>query len=153
MATAEKWHKFKPLPTNILERIARLPEYLSQTHVQLAYLFGSLAKEAQGEDVDLALLMAEGGKRPYQLHDDLSAQLNIERLDIVDLRRASPLLRFEIISSGNCIYAVNEAIQLDFELATVREYKDTAYLRQKQVHLLQERMTKWSLNTTALPSD
>ena len=152
MAIAEKWHRFKPLPQDILERVARLPAYLSQKNVQLAYLFGSLAQTGQGEDVDLALLTDEE-ERPYHLHNNLSAQLGIERLDIVDLRRASPVLCFEIISTGNCIYAANETIQLDFELETMRLYKDTAWMRSQQAFLLQERMKQWSSNTIVSPSD
>jgi hypothetical protein len=151
MSTAAKYHKFKPLPDDIQSRLKILPRQLAQTGVLLAYLFGSMAQAGEGQDVDLALLMPEG-ERPYHLRQALSDWLASERLDIVDLRRASPVLRFEIISTGRCLYAGNDTIQLDFERQTLRQYKDTAWLRQKQVQLLQERMKQWSSNATVLPN-
>jgi hypothetical protein len=151
MAMADKYHKFKALPDDILTRLQQLPQYLAQSDVLLAYLFGSLAQAGKGQDVDLALLMPEG-ERPYHLRQALSDWLATERLDIVDLRRAAPVLRFEIISTGRCLFAYNDTIQLDFERQTLRQYKDTAWLRQKQLQLLHERMNQWSSNMTALPN-
>jgi len=64
MATADKYYKFKALPDDILIRLQQLPQYLAQSDVLLAYLFGSLAQAGKGQDVDLALLMPKG-ERPY----------------------------------------------------------------------------------------
>lgn len=152
MIAMNKWHKFKPLPHDILQRLERLTAIFSTEDVQLTYLFGSLAQNEDANDVDLALLMT-AEKRPYQLHTLIANTLEIERVDIVDLRRASPVLAYEIITTGRCIYAVNETIQLEFECHILRQYKDTAWLRQKQELLLKERMKQWSSNTIALPSD
>jgi predicted nucleotidyltransferase len=152
MATAAKWRKFQPLPPDIRERLTQLPALLDEQDVRLAYLFGSLAQGDEGKDVDLALLTPKE-KRPYRLRPILTAHLGTERLDIVDLRRAPPVLAFEIISEGQCLYAYDDEIQLQFELRTLRQYKDTAWLRRRQDRLLKERMKQWSSSKKASEND
>ncbi len=66
--------------------------------------------------------------------------LGTERLDLVDLRRASPVLRFEILRTGQLLYAADQALSERFELATLRVYRDTAWLRRQQRAYLRERM-------------
>ncbi|MFQ5399998.1 MAG: nucleotidyltransferase domain-containing protein [Anaerolineae bacterium] len=148
MGTADKWHRFRELPADIQTRLQQLPALFAREGVLLTYLFGSLARAETGQDVDLALLMPEE-KRPYRLHQPIADTLGIERLDIIDLRRASPVLRYEIISTGLCIYAADDDIQLDCELKWLREYRDTAWLRRRQDGLLAERMKQWSSDATA----
>lgn len=151
MTAMDKWHKFKPLPPDIRQSVAQLTPFFTAEGVLLAYLFGSLTQNDDARDVDLALLMP-ADKRPFHLHTPLTHILNTERLDIVDLRRAAPVLAFDIITTGQCLYASNETIQLDFERHILRQYKDTNWLRQKQEKLLKERMKQWSSNTTASPN-
>lgn len=147
MGTTEKWDRFEPLAANIHAALKRLPELLGQTDVLLVYLFGSLAQENKGNDVDLAILTDKTA--PYTFRDRLTAFLGTERLDIVDLRRASPAFCFEIIRAGQLLYAVDEEVRLQYELSVVRQYHDTAYLRQRQEEGLKRRMAAWSSNTAA----
>jgi predicted nucleotidyltransferase len=140
----KKWHRMKPLPQDIAVRLAQLPSLLAAEGVQLAYLFGSLAQQTKGNDVDLALLMPPD-QLPYRLRDKLTTFLKTERLDIVDLRRANNVLRFEIISSGRCLYASDDDQKQDFELETVRVYHDREIPRRRQEAILRERM-KWLSN-------
>jgi uncharacterized protein len=149
MGTPDQWYKFEPLPADIGERIWRtLPGFLAQQDVVLAYLFGSLAQERAANDVDIALLMSDA-LPAYPLRQQIADWLNIERIDVVDLRHASPVLRFEIISSGKLLYASREAMRHQFEMAVLREYKDTAYLRRRQKQMLRERTAVWLSNTKA----
>ncbi len=145
MGSMEKWKGFASLSPTIQSALQRLPELLSTTDVVLVYLFGSLAEGKMGNDVDLALLTEN--TLPYSLRDELITFLGTERLDIVDLKRASPAFCFEIIRSGQIVYAADEEMQLQFELSVVRKYHDTAYLRQKQEEGLRRRMAAWSSNT------
>jgi len=149
MSTSEQWHKFESLPTDIHERVwQKLPALLAQQGVLLAYLFGSLAQERTANDVDIALLMP--GEQPaYPLRQQIAAWLDIQRVDVVDLRLAAPVLRFEIISTGSLLYAKSENGRHEFEMSVLREYKDTAYLRRRQEQMLRERMTAWSSNERA----
>ena len=139
MSIAERWRRHEKLPEEIEERLVSLPELLASRGVRLAYLFGSLAHGKIGNDVDLAILT--DADPPYRLRNDICAWLDTERLDIVDLRRASPVLRMEVIQTGRLLYAADEAIRLDFVLETLRDYRDTAYLRQQQERLLRRRLT------------
>jgi uncharacterized protein len=115
--------------------------------VLLVYLFGSLAEDNEGNDVDLAILTDK--TPPYTLRDELTAFLGTERLDIVDLRHTSPAFCFEIIRAGQLLYAVDEEMRLQYELSVVRQYHDTAYLRQRQEEGLKRRMAAWSSSTAA----
>ena len=145
MGSTEKWKGFAPLSPTIQLALKRLPELLSASDALLAYLFGSLTEGPMGNDVDLAILTEN--TPPYSFRDELIAFLGTERLDIVDLNRASPAFCFDIIRSGQLLYAVDEEIQLQFELGVVRQYHDTAYLRQKQEKGLRRRRAAWSSNT------
>ena len=142
MGTAEKWKGFVPLPPTIQSALNRLPELFSNTDVLLVYLFGSLAGDDKGHDVDLAILTEK--TPPHTFRNELMTFLGTERLDIVDLGRASPAFCFEIIRAGQILYAVDEEMRLQFELGVVRQYHDTAYLRQRQEEGLRRRMAAWS---------
>ena len=145
---SEKWIRTKPVPPDIDQRLAQLPALLAAEGVLLAYLFGSLAQQANGNDIDLALLLPPEAK-PYRLRDKLTDFLGTQRLDIVDLRRANSVLRFEIISTGRCLYAANDDLRLEFELATVRVYHDREIPRRRQEALLRERMEWLSSEKTS----
>ena len=144
MSNVERWQKFKPLPGDIDLRLAHLQPLLKQNQVQLAYLFGSLARDESGHDVDLAILSKQ--EIELDLYLTLTEALGTERIDLVDLKTASPAVRFEIIRTGRLIFADNEHSQLDFELETLRVYKDTAWMRRRQEMTLRERLLEWSLN-------
>lgn len=144
MTTPEKWHRFRELPSDIRQRLPRLKSLLVEEGALLAYVFGSLVQtERPPQDVDLALLMPEDNP-PYRLRSHINERLGTQRLDLVDLRRASPVLRFEVISSGYCLYAAGEDLQFEFEMNTIRVYQDTHYWRGQQEALLKERMQAWS---------
>ena len=154
MSNPERWQRTKPLPADIEERLAQLPCFLAQEGVVLAYLFGSLAHEdapGRRQDVDLALLTS--GRPVYELRDAISNRLGTQRLDLIDLHRASPVLRFEIISTGRPLYVRDEEERLEFELAALRQYRDTAPRRRRQSQLLRERMQAWLSKEAASKND
>lgn len=108
----------------------------------LAYLFGSLAHGDTGQDVDLAIL--PGRKSLASLRQKLWQILDTQRLDLVNLKTAPPVLRFEIIKNGRLIYKRDENAENNFELATLKLYKDTAYLRKKTGGSPQKKDRGWS---------
>lgn len=93
-------------------------------------------------DVDLAVLTAE--EPAYEFRDDLQRALGTQRLDLVDLRRASPLLRFHVVRDGRLLYALDDGTLNRFELDTLHLYRDTAPLRRRHREILRERMDAWS---------
>ena len=56
------------------------------------------------------------------------------------MKTASPVLRFEVVKNGILLYKKNEDVENAFELAVLREYKDTAYMRKKQANILKKRI-------------
>lgn len=111
----------------------------------LAYLFGSLASKDEKlsrprppGDVDLAILTKEGSA--YELLEAVVDALGTDRLDLVDLRKASPILRFEILRSGRPIYISDEDLRERYEMETIYLYRDTEPMRKRQREALKERM-------------
>lgn len=142
MSIVERWKKFRELPSNTEQRLEQLIPLFEREEVQLAYLFGSLSQSQQGQDVDLAILTRNGPAS--RLRAAIIEGLDTERLDLVDLRNASPVLRFEILRTGQLLYAADEGSRERFEFATLRLYRDTAPLRRQQCEYLRRRMVKWS---------
>lgn len=142
MSIPERWDRFSELPSDIKQRLAQLIPLFEREGVQLAYLFGSLGQGQPGHDVDLAILTRS--ELAFRLRGAITECLGTERLDLVDLRRASPVLRFEILRTGQLLYAADQALSERFEMATLQVYQDTAWLRRQQRAYLRERMELWS---------
>jgi predicted nucleotidyltransferase len=122
--------------------LARLIPLFEREGVQLAFLFGSLGQGQPGHDVDLAILTR--GEPAFRLREAITECLGTERLDLVDLGHASPVLRFEILRTGQLLYAADQEVNERFEMATLQVYRDTARLRRRQRAYLRERMELWS---------
>jgi predicted nucleotidyltransferase len=142
VSIVERWTKFRELPHNINQRLARLIPLFKKEEVLLAYVFGSLSRDQTGHDVDLAILTRTGPAFP--LRAAITDCLGTERVDLVDLRRASLVLRFEILRSGRLLYTADPLLSDRFELDTLHLYRDAAWLRRRQREYLQERMERWS---------
>ena len=140
MSIAERWQRFRELPPDIEAALERLIPLFENEGVLLAYLFGSLSRGEAGQDVDLAVLTYD--TPAFRLREAIADCLATERLDLVDLRRASPVLRFEILRTGRPIYAADEETQAQFELATLHLYRDTHPLRRRQSEILRRRMAR-----------
>ncbi|MBK8904510.1 MAG: hypothetical protein IPM53_25250 [Anaerolineaceae bacterium] len=147
MGSVEKWKGFAPLEPEVQSALRRLSTLFCETDVILVYLFGSLVEGKAGNDVDLAIWAEQ--TPAFKFREELVTFLGTERVDIVDLRRTSPAFCFEIIRTGQILYAANDESRLQFELKVVREYHDTAYLRQRQEEGLRRRMVAWSSSTAA----
>ena len=141
MGIAERWKRFPALPQDIEEALGRLTPLFEREGVLLAYLFGSTRQGQAGQDVDLAILRGDGPV--FRLREAIMEALGTQRVDLVDLRSAPPVLRFEIISTGRPLYAVSAEAREHFELDTLHLYRDTAPLRRRQRKYLKERMAEW----------
>lgn len=141
MGIAERWLRFKPLPPDIRERPGLLKPVFRRDGVRLADLFGSLAAGREPDDVDLAVLPRNGDLSP--LRQAIMKDLDTERVDLVNLKAASPVLKFEVVSSGRLICKTDDMTENEFETAVLREYHDTAHLRARQAEMLRERTSLW----------
>jgi predicted nucleotidyltransferase len=140
---AERWKGFRELPEHMEQALDNLVPLFEQEGVLLAYVFGSLAKGRSAHDVGIAILIRE--KPAYTLRGKIYEYLGTERVDLVDLSKAPPLLRFEIVRSGRCLHARDKEVLNRFEMETIHLYRDTAYLRKRQLDVLKRRISRWSM--------
>jgi hypothetical protein len=87
--------------------------------------------------------IAERWRRFRELPPDILLRLN----------GLAPLLKGEgvllaYLCSARILYAAAEEQRLTYELAVLRQYKDTAYLRRQQEQILRRSLEAWSLNVT-----
>jgi|GEM_PF-3504014 len=75
--------------------------------------------EREPHDLDLALLTKD--QPAWKLWDAIAEAVGSEQPDLVDLRRASPVLLFEIISVRNLLYASDESLSSLFEKCVIFE--------------------------------
>ncbi len=137
------------LSLDLEEALNRLNRLFATKHVALAYLFGSYAAGTNdpSSDIDLAVLIADQKKQDKVLNlllfTDIQQALGTERFDLLMLDKASPLMKMEIVRSGRVIYARTEDELNNFEMKTIQEYLDTAYLRKVQNQYLKKRVEQW----------
>jgi predicted nucleotidyltransferase len=117
--------------SDLAQRISeQLRPLFNRPDLQMVILFGSQAAgEARHEsDLDLALL----GDHPLDLISFTTETIRLlkeSRVDLVDLRRASPLLKMEVVRKGLLLYERSPGTYLDFCSLAIRRYIDTKKLR------------------------
>lgn len=127
MSVAEKYRHLPPLPSDLRERLERLPDILRRHPVRIAYLFGSATHAPeQCQDVDIAVLPDKGFSYT-RLYANLSLALCTDRLDLVDLRLAPPYLVGEILLKGRCILAESEEKRAQFEHGKRSEWRENRH--------------------------
>lgn len=113
--------------------LTQLPE------VQLIALFGSRAKRTATarSDWDLAVAKTPGsyeGMQYFVLQEKISELLEIsfDKIDLIDLRTASPLLSFAIAREGKPLYESIPGTFRVFQVRASKVYADTAKVRRLQ---------------------
>jgi predicted nucleotidyltransferase len=128
---------FKPAPPEALARVCR------RYGLSLLVLFGSHVKGRvhPNSDVDIAVL-PEKRRRPnlLSLYVDLVPALGSDRLDIVDLRRAPPLLAWNVAREGVLLYAADAWEWTTYRIQAMKNWDDVrrfrrAWLREAEVFL------------------
>ena len=106
--------------------------------LELIVLFGSAAsgRARSRSDVDVAVLN-RGGADLDALFLALAPRLKTDRLDLVDLRRAGPLLAFEVARSGVVLFERSPGVFRQFQSLASRRYADTKKLRDAQRRSIQ----------------
>jgi len=129
---------------NIGEIKNRLSPLFNDEGLRLVLLFGSVAsgKECQESDIDLGFLF----DRPLDilgLTNRVIQLLRTDRVDVIDLRRASPLLKYSVIRQGEALFEQTPGLFNIFQSLTFRIYVDAKKLRdaqEKAIHnFLEER--------------
>jgi predicted nucleotidyltransferase len=137
------------MPTSAAEevaaRVADLPGAMPT--LELLVLFGSTVKGRRraGSDLDFAA-RSEGPTDLDALYLALAGRLGTDRLDLIDLRRAGPLLAFEVARSGRLLFERRRGMFREFQSLASRRYCDTTKLR-----VAQQRAIRVFLERDGLP--
>lgn len=118
---------------DLLEKLERFIHQISEEYsIEFTYLFGSFATETENKesDIDIAIMFQEKyeGKREVIVKGniiDRGMKHFQNRIDVVSLHRASPLLKYQIVKNG--IVLKESKKRAEFESLTVREYFDFSY--------------------------
>lgn len=148
MAVAEKWKGFSKLPVDIKIRLGQTEGLWKQReNILLVYLFGSLLNQQIAyppNDVDFAILF--NTRQSYgeitALLEKLYNILGTKRIHMLDLNRANPVLKFDIVSSGKLLFSRDAGILNRFEHRVIKEHMDTEYLRKIQRWYLKDKASK-----------
>lgn len=128
-------------PELVAQRLADLP--LAAPDLLLLVLFGSLVKgrtRLKG-DVDLGV-QCDGPADLDAMYLAIAPRLGTDRVDLIDLRRAGPLLAFEVARTGRLLFERRPGAFRAFQSLASRRYCDTVKLRQAErraIHVFLER--------------
>jgi predicted nucleotidyltransferase len=127
------------LPAAAEDLAARLRDLAAVApDIELVVLFGSVAtgRARARSDVDVAVRGA-GPANLDELYRVLAPRIGTARLDLVDLRRASPLLMMEVARRGRLLFERHPGAFRQFQALASRRYCDTAKLRRAQRRAIQ----------------
>lgn len=121
------------LEFNIEEIKDSLAPLFDEESLRLVLLFGSVAlgKECQGSDIDLGFLF----DKPIDilgLTNRVIRLLRTDRVDVIDLSRASPILKFSAIRHCKVLFEKTPGLFNIFQSLTFRIYVDAKKLRDAQ---------------------
>lgn len=108
----------------------RLAPLCANPDVEVMILFGSAVEGATHPESDLDVAIQ--GRHPLDvvaITDQVIRLLRTDRVDVVDLRRVSPLLMMEVARRGKLLYERKPGDYAAFCSLAHRRYVDTAKLR------------------------
>jgi predicted nucleotidyltransferase len=111
--------------------------------IRLLLAFGSYQTErfTKDSDIDLGYLAKRdfGPEEELQLLKDLVLLYRRDRIDLVNLKKASPLLMYETATHGKVLYEENASF-LRFKLKASARYADTEHLRRMRRNYLNKEL-------------
>ena len=116
-----------PLVDEIRERLTPL---FQDEGLRLVLLFGSsvTGKMHRHSDIDLAFLF-DRDMDIIALTNNVIRLLHTDNVDVIDMKHASPLLRFSVVKNGRLLYERLQGEFNSFSSLTFRRYVDTKKLR------------------------
>jgi predicted nucleotidyltransferase len=129
MSVKERWKGTKQIKFSTDEAMTLMLSVLKTEHcILIAYLFGSRVtkKDDLSSDIDIAIYTSDdfSWQDYYLLYGNLTKRLHSDRLDLVWLNRAEPILSFDVIKNGKVLFFNNADTLNDFELKVKKRYYD-----------------------------
>jgi uncharacterized protein len=116
----------------------KLTPLFEEEGLQLILLFGSAAAGTahRKSDIDLGFLFKKSVDL-LALTNRVIRLLHTDRVDVVDLRRASPLLNFSVAKKGILLYERSNSVFNEFCSLAFRRYVDSKKLRDRRAEVIQ----------------
>ena len=109
----------------------QLVRIFKKQRVLFAYLFGSQAKGTAGSlsDIDIAVYFDEEAAAEHfdlklRVLGEITDLYKTDKVDLVVLNDAPPLLAHRILQGGLLIFSDNEKMRLEYEVRAVLKYLD-----------------------------
>lgn len=111
----------------------KLTPLFCNKELRFALLFGSsvTGKMHRHSDIDIAFLY-DRDVDILALTNDVIRLLHTDNVDVIDLKHASPLLRFSVAKNGRLLYERSQGEFNSFYSLAFRRYVDTKKLRDMQ---------------------
>jgi predicted nucleotidyltransferase len=128
--------------------------FINRSEITLAYVFGSLMNKSKEyvHDIDIAVFVIPAELKklnqatPYgymaQLSSEFAHRLRCDRIDLVILNAAPPVLLKEVISKGKPIYCASDVERIKFEISALQRHADTSHLRKIKRLYMRKRIAK-----------
>jgi len=121
MAIKQRWYKTKPIRLTTEEALANiLPLFKADSRILIAYLFGSRVnkEDMKNSDIDLAIYTTGQfqWKDYYLIYSEITKTLHSDRVDLVWLNHAEPILSFEILKTSKVVFYRDPDMLNDYEL-------------------------------------
>lgn len=113
-------------------RVPGVAAGLAAAHdLDLLLAFGSAVRDGgEPRDLDLAAL-SRARLDPLRLLHDLYGLTTLEAVDLLDLRRAGPVARFEALDGGVILFEARPGLFAGAHMAAVAQKADTAEFRRR----------------------
>ncbi len=136
MSVKERWKGTKEIKITSEQVISLiLPLLKKKKEILFIYLFGSRSssQDSPSSDVDIAVYTTKSFSWDdyYLLYGDLTKSLHSDRLDLIWLNAAEPILIFEIIKGAKVLYYKDADILNDFELKAKKNFFDYTFYLQR----------------------
>lgn len=132
------------IPLSADEIGKRLTPLFQDEGLRFVVLFGSsvTGKMHRHSDIDLAFFF-DREMDILALTNNVIRLLHTDNVDVIDLKHATPLLRFSVVKNGRLLYERLQGEFNSFSSLTFRRYVDTKKLRDMQAtsikHFLETR--------------
>jgi len=127
------------LEDRLRQSVASLPE------VRLAVLFGSTARGKAGprSDVDLGVLLdPDTPDARLRVETELGRAVGDRSVDVIFLKEAPPLLRFEIAKEGVVLHQDRDGLWTDFKTRAMLDWYDWEPIARRIEEALIERLRR-----------
>lgn len=147
MGVRERWHKTRRIPLSTEDALSRVEQHLRQDErIRVLYLFGSRRADLAGgpdqsrpqpdsRDLDLGVVTSRdfAWEDYYILLEELGGRIRSDRLDLIWLNEADPVMAFQVIRDGSVLLYRDAEELNDFERkAKHRFYDYRIYLKQHE---------------------